>query len=475
MTFVSKMLIGAAGNAGGGAVGWISKVVPQEKQYQAVTRVCHNPTNGNIFIAFNDGSVTTAVGLDYDGNFLRSSRSTGTVVDEGHYRCDVRPYNNQNIFITSNVNESYRYNKFLDSGLSFTTTTGLLGTNRPTYYTAPTSDAHYKFFYTDTTISQWKLKFAKGGRQEDYYTGYGSFYRSVGAMFRATIESTGIISVDGAGRRGDYTQNPGTKVTQGQVAKGQNNINLLCYQDQSPYWVFRYHTTTDANFSLYDVGKYSVPSSNDDMWSAGLFIDSANKTAKVYGNGDNATYIDRSSVAGNYCPTVRYYFLHNQASFFIGGRPQTADIDSNGNIYIIYSNKILLKFNTANQIEWAISIVSSDSPQLTPTVTTMDNDLKVETIDGVECLLLSLRFPMSSSGGVSTTPFYVMKLPLDIVDYTGTYGSITLTQVGQGIGVSSSATNPSLRSLQVVTGDSSFNPSSLTNTQKTATVTTEII
>ena len=61
--------------------------------------------------------------------------------------------------------------------------------------------------------------------------------------------------------------------------------------------------------------------------------------AKVYGNGNDATYIDRSLVARNYCPRVRYYFLHNQASFFIGGRPQTADIDSNGNIYIIYSNK----------------------------------------------------------------------------------------------------------------------------------------
>ena len=294
-------------------------------------------------------------------------------------------------------------------------------------------------------------------------------------MFRADIESAGVISVPGTGQRGDFTQNPGTKVTKGQVAKGQNNINLLCYQDETPYWLFRFWTTTDANFSLYDVGGYNVPSPNSDVWSAGLFIDSANKTAKVYGNGDNPTYIDRSSSAGNYCPTVRYYFLHNQASFFIGGRPQTADIDSNGNIYIIYSNKILLKFNTANQIEWAISIVSSDSPQATPTVTSMDNDLKVETIDGVECLLLSLRFQMNSSGSVSPTPFYVMKLPLDIVNYTGTYGSITLTQVGQGIGVSSSATNPTLRTLTAITSSTSFNPSSLTNTQKTATVTTEII
>ncbi|MDB4352241.1 hypothetical protein OAA60_02305 [Porticoccaceae bacterium] len=473
MTFVSKMLIGAAGNAGGGAVGWISKVVPQEKQYQAVTRVCHNPTNANIFVAFNDGSVTTAVGLDYDGNFLRSSRSQGTTVGEGHYRCDVRPYNEQNIFITSYTNAGYRYNKFLDSGLSFTTTSGVMGTNL-TSYTPTTSDANYKFFYIDTTISQWKLKFAKGGQQGNYYTGYGSFYRSLGAMFRATIESAGLISVDGVALRGGFTTNPGTKATKGQVAKGQNNINLLCYQDEAPQWRLRYRTTTDANFSLYDVGNYSVPSANSDFWAAGLFVDSANKTANVYQSGV-ATYIDKSATAGNYCPTVRYYFLHNQASFFLGGSVQTADIDSNGNIYIIYSKKILLKFNTANQIEWAISIVSSDSPQIAPSSSTMDNDLKVETIDGVECLLLSLRFPMNSSGGVSPTPFYVMKLPLDIVDYTGTYGSITLTQVGQGIGVSSSATNPSLQSLTLLTGSSSLIPSSLTNTQKTATVTTEII
>jgi len=202
------------------------------------------------------------------------------------------------------------------------------------------------------------------------------------------------------------------------------------------------------------------------MENKGVFIDSENKMSAVASVTTTLTKVYRGTTANDYSPNFSYHFNHNST---LGELVSTA-MDSEENIYLLYRNSYLVKFSSSNTIAWCLKL---DNTLVGEEPSAKTDEVKVETIDDTEFLLLSLVYPRESGQNYC---WYVVKAPIDLNNYLGTYGNIQISNYS----FSPTVTTTTLTSFTGPTGNelnsfTTYGPATLTNSAETLTVSTTTI
>lgn len=406
MSVLSRSLIAAAGNAAGGLSYWVDRI-QTNSSYTPSLRSVVNTTEEKIIIT-NGEQLSTRhfVELDYDGGLISSSlytasgvgtRSTLLAIDSNNYN-----------FFSENTSQL----RFVN--LDDTSATILNGNHWNTFNTLGASNYDATGFTADfdqETANDW-IVFVRGGNKATYFTGYGEYYQATVGVAKYSIQSnttseakyiTGAYDSIGAGAR--YVV----------VTRGLSQKYAIMWQDPALAKVkfATYTTVSGVNNPLYNLVQYTFAVG---MESKGIFIDSNDIMSAVTTN-TSQTWIWRASVAGVYEPTKRYVFNHTATL----GDCSSSTMDADGNIYIYYDNGYLVKFSNSNTIEWCLSI---DNTLVGTSFDEYINEIKVQSIDGDEFLLMSLVFPVESGSNYS---WYIIKAPLDFNNYLGTYGNIQVS------------------------------------------------
>jgi hypothetical protein len=256
-----------------------------------------------------------------------------------------------------------------------------------------------------------RLVFVAGGYNTTYYPPY--FQPGLGVFTYEPSKPLSTSLIDGRYVVGNGNES-GYGFRYAMVAAGQNQkFAVAAVNTEITKTLFG--TYSNGSSKSFTYGGNYTSSANHIL--IGLGVDSNDKVSAISAVS-NACMIFKGSVAGTYVPSTRY----SHAISSPVGQYISADFDSDGNAYVLCKNLHLTKFNTSGAVEWCLKLNNS------VTGTSYINDtnhleVKVESIDDTEFLMLCLKYPVETT----TYPFYVIKAPLDLNNYTGTYGNIQIS------------------------------------------------
>lgn len=461
---LSRSLIAAAGNAGGGGLSyWVDRIQQTVTTTPSCLRATVNPTNENIFVycenSSGGASQSNFIELDYDGGLITSKY---TLVNAQPYHCSVQSLGNLNymgnLFSSSNV----AVYKFADGvpapspGYNYLTQNfvGFV----PGAYEAPAFNmVAYEYAGNDV------FTFVRGGYTSTYWTGFGYVFTPqlhVSSYIAANNTTTGGTSASSLDTVG-YGYRDAMII---QSRGGDPDLHVLFCND--PY-------TSNNVFYTYDRGNTTSPFLNGKTvpYSAnfegkGLFLSPDDKLTAVGAVTTSTTWVFRNLTAGQYWPDRYYSFSHNATMGYL----TSSSMDAEGNVYLLYANNYLVKFSSSNTISWAIQITCSVAPAQSTTETL--SEVKIQAINDEEFMLLSMGF---ATEGASVFSFYPMKLPLDLNNYLGTYGVITFSAYSFSPTVTLNTFTPSNRGPGNTNTVNSWNASNLSPGSITTTLTTSSV
>lgn len=408
MSVLSRSLIAAAGNAAGGLSYWVDRVQTPSSRTPFL-RASLDTTNQKISIVGSEQTIGRyLVELDYDGGLIDASlfNSGGAqystdflTIDSDRYFFIPKTSAQLTVTDVGSVNsslfDSIYWNLNAQSGTS-------------------NYDAHSSFAsYDQETVSD-LIVITRGGYTSVYFTGYGTYYKSKALTF--TYNPTNNTTTNQKTIQGSFEPS-GYGARNAIISNSFGQDYCLFWNDPSanPYGIgFAKYTTATTPTPTTDV-KFSVYFAN--FKNIGVFLDSENKMSAVGAVTTSFTRVFRGNTAGDYKPDFAYDFSHGVT---LGNLVSTA-MDSEKNIYLLYQNNYLVKFSSSNTIEWCLNL---DNTLVGLEPATYISEVKVESIDDTEFLLLSLVYPRESG-----QPFcwYIVKAPIDLNNYLGTYGNIQIS------------------------------------------------
>lgn len=407
MSVISRSLIAAAGNAAGSLSYWVDRI-QTSIVYEPSVRATVNTSNQEVIVSTaSNNAHRFYIKLDYDGGLLGASDFQTSGQRDVHASLAIGSNNYH--FMETNASE-YGYAKL---GSVSDSTVDRVRWNTNTELGSSFYDPYSMFVDFDQGTGTDFLVHARGGNKEEYFTGYGTFYQprvgvathnlGTNSTFNGKIWA-GPYEFSGFGARGTM------------IASGSGQKYAVIWSDpaENKTKFATYSSDNTISNCFYNFVQY-VYSSN--MEPAGLFVDPDDLMTAVTAVTTSQTWVWRASVAGTYEPTARYAFAHGTTL----GQCSSSAMDSDGNVYIFYNNGYLVKFSSSNTIEWCLKI---DNTQAGNPMNAAYNEVKVESIDDTEFLLISINFGLEGS---SNFPVYVIKAPLDLNNYTGTYGNIQVS------------------------------------------------
>jgi len=469
-----KTFVAAAGGAGGISY-WIDEIVPDNNDDYA-TRLAFNDTRNTIMLVGvnqTDGK-KQYIQLDQDGAIERESK-TGTM--SGAYSYDSvsvqRGMNNQ--YITIDEAGVYQMDPriFNDSSSGTIQTKDTTISNDATgglsYYNTGYMNERHTLYSDDDYVLV-----AHGGYVTTYFTGYGTYFRSNIIVRRFTYTSSGAITSNGY-KNWDFGYEPYSDSRYIAISpKSSSGYHMVCG------WVYtgfglsniqswnQYRETTNSATAAtkgdnQGSGMQSVVGIEFDSNENFLDVRNFQVTTRIYKNltGSVPTY---------YYPSIYYNLAPNAVS--TSARPIDTGIDSDDNLYILYSTGHIAKLNSSMVLQWTIKIENTlAAPRDVSAI--KYGSLDVRAIDETDVIFVTLT--QVARSGQTTKNISVYKLPIDLDNYTGTYGDYSITNVSSGFTVTNVAVSITLSGggfnfgFQSISSFSS--PSNQTNTTLSVTNT----
>jgi hypothetical protein len=453
MSGLSRSLIAAAGNAAGGLSYWVDRV-QTSSSYTPTLRSVVNTTNENIVITNGEQlSSHYFVELDYDGGLISSSEYT-MAADGTKSTLLAIDSNNYNFFPQTTTNLRY-------VNLDNTSSSTLSSKYNSTYMFLGRSNYDAVSFTADfdqETATDFVV-LVRGGSVATYFTGYGEYYQEAVGVGKINM-ATGSISEEKFNligySSGDYAARDAV------VAHGTGQKYCVFWQSvtEQKTKFATYTTQNGVNNPFYNLVQYTYA---PDMKAKGIFIDSTDKVTAVSARTTSQTWIWRAEVSGVYEPTKRYSYPHGAAL----AHCSSSAMDADGNVYIYYQNGQLVKFSSSNTIEWCLRIdntlVGYEAGN------EYINEIKVQSIDDTEFLLMSLVFPIESG---SNYCWYIIKAPLDLNNYLGTYGNIQISNYSFSPTVTTHNHTRNSAGGGIGNGFGSFSTNNVSNASASVSVTT---
>jgi len=421
---LSRTLIAAAGNAGGGISYWINEVDINASSATFDLVLGASEARESVIVRAQVGSEGRYIELDNAGDYLRSGSETTSSSQQTFI-----PFNNNYLLQAGNSANLREY--YLETGTSSTAlqysysgiansgVTGGYGRNA----LAPglTSDTVCYAF----------------GKREYYYVGpYLAWipYMYVSANYEplANPVTNGARVFSRSGSFGDsYFWQPAVSEN---TYSGKHSV---CFME----------SFSASNLHIADINGSNVSNERRTIYSLSdttknIFVDSTGKTTIVTYEYSNKIKLLRGSTAGSLSSITSSYKFSTSPIY--GGFIASV-MDSNDNIYLLTDALNLFKFTTSNTIDWSLSLTDSRGSFAGRPLNMV---LGVE--GDTEYLYIGKQAELNSSP--ANYKLYIWKLPLDANNYTGTYGTYTI----------SSFTNPTVTSGSITTSAASYSNSAVT-------------
>ena len=396
---LSRTLIAAAGNAGGGLDYWINEVNINQGN-QPNVNISSSEDRESVFVRSSYSSTSKYIEIDNAGDYIRSGSDTlypqygyGFIPFDGSYLLQVNYGSQSRLYNwetgTSNTALQYSWNTVaVSSGSS-----GYLGTNG------------LQLGLTSDTVCYML------GQTEYYYA--GPYLAAVAYMYVSTNHEPLASPVfNSAIRFNGYGTLGSSNFWNPSISKNTyDNRYSACWMESfSGSYIHLAEIDGSNNATERRTISLSDTPSN-------IFVDSTGKTSILTYRYNNQAVILRGSTAGSLSSiTTEYKF---STTIYGGGSNLKSVMDSDDNIYILTDQMRLFKFTTANTIEWSVKL--SDSRGSTDQ---KGFDLTLGVEDGTEILYI---VKTQAFGTPINYRLYIWKLPLDVNNYTGTYGTYTIS------------------------------------------------
>lgn len=421
---LSRNLIAAAGNAGGGLSYWINEVDINASTFNFNLVLGASEARESVMVRAQVGSQGRYIEIDNEGNYLRSGSET-TSSDP----LTFIPFNNNYLLQAGNSGNLRQF--YLETGTSTTAlkysysaigTSGVSGGNGLNAL-APgltSSTVCYAF-----------------GKREYYYSGpYVVFtpYMYVSANYEplASTATNGARQFVGSATLGDsYFWQPAVSEN---TYSGKHSV---CWSE----------SFSASNLHIADINASNVSNDRRTIYSfsdtpKNIFVDSTGKTTILVSEYLNKIKLLRGSTAGSLSSITSTYKFTSSPIY---GGIISSVMDSNDNIYLLTDALNLYKFTTSNTIEWSLSLTDSRG-----SFAQRPFDMVLGVEDDTEFLYIAKQAELNSSP--ANYKLYIWKLPLDANNYTGTYGTYTI----------SSLTNPTITSGSISNSAASYSNSAKT-------------
>ena len=423
---LSRNLIAAAGNAGAGGLSyWVNEVGINQANAPSRINIGASEARGSCLVSSQYSTTAKYIEIDSAGDYVRSGSETlgsdsvyGSIPFDGGYLLqrsygtgNTRLYNwetgtsstalqySYNTVATSGIVGGFGYNN-LQLGLSSDTVCYAFG-KREYYYAGPYV-VWAPYMYVSANHEPLASPVFNSARQF-----YGSGTLSDSYFWQPAVSKN---TYDGKYSACWMESFSDSKIHIATI-DGSNN------------------TSERRSISLSD-----TPSN--------IFVDSTGKTSILTFRYNNQAVILRGSTAGSLASiTTDYKF---STTIYGGGGNLNSVMDSDDNIYILTDQMRLFKFTTANTLEWSLSLTDSRG-----STDQKAYRLELGVEDGTEFLYI---VKTQAFGTPIDYKLYIWKLPLDADNYTGTYGTYTI----------SSFTNPTVTSGSVSNGAASYSTAAKT-------------
>jgi len=453
---LSRKLIAAAGNAGGGVSYWIDEWVPPNTD-DYITRVSVNSNRSSILLVAIS-AYPYFIELDYDGNPIRKSYFSTTTSLNNSYLLDVFPYGSDYAVVHQNP---YSGGYVWTLGLvDETSSTNLREAYRVTYNnTASPPYATYqpggyqpgtqRIYANDSYIAKFDGGYDSFSQSPNYVTAVGAAKMTYSGTTLTVANTNGFITNSGYEEAYD---------------------DLRRAQISSPYGS-NYHLIRWWHYS-YNSNWYSTWNASTGAVSTPMRVAGANQSSgiKLGVNPTNGYLFDITSNNGTACviyyqttgnvntyyyPDTRRNINWNTVTSSTTGYIMDAAIDSDGNMYLLWGRGYIMKISSSFTLEWAASITDSTASYVLASNDEPINSIRIEDVDGTEVMFVTMR--LSAKSGQTTKNIQIHKLPLDLDNYYGTYGNVTYAAVNSSYVTIGSATAQATYNAPVYYGETGTN------------------
>jgi len=456
MTILSTTLIAAAGNAAGGGNYWVNEIIPPDTQTY-ITRVAVNPSKETIILGSNrvDAANRVMYEFDYDGNILRQGQHTPDSGSATYSYSLARGMNDQYLdsHADNNTHKITRYDSATSGSIQRSQAVKYngYGTYYNIYYHAPRGT-----IYSDDDY----CLIPYGGYTNPYYTGYGYLFQPYFGVGRFTYTSAGTVaytndymwelSIDA------YSDSRSIQVSEAS-STGWHIIRGWHYSGRT-YW----HSFRGSQSGTEAVSRWSqIPSNTDGV---AILVDSEDKFFDVIGLTSVKVFRNTSIALPNgYYPNIYW----NVVPSFSSGNCCGADLDSSDNLYIMWNEGYIAKFNSSMVLEWVVRV--QDTQSSVESNASSFGSFGIKTIDGEDVIFASLT--QSSKSGQSTKNINLFRLPINLDEYTGTYDHYSITSAGS-ISVTSTGVSPQATSNGNAVGANTTNFNAFSNITTTSSTIT---
>lgn len=458
MTILSTTLIAAAGNSGGGNY-WINEIIPPTTE-TSITRVAVNPDKQTIMLGsqFTQATGRQYYEFDYDGNILREGSAIPYSGASNYSYTLVRGMNDQ--YLDSHAENSVHRITRYDSATSGSIQRSQVSKSnaRSTFYNT-SYHAPRGTIYSDDDY----CLIPYGGYTNPYYTGYGSYFFPWFGVGRFTYTSAGTVVATNDYTWGldvvTYADTRGVQVSEAS-STGWHIIRGWYYVGGNTYW----QAFNGSQGSGQTVSRYSNITGGES--TVAILVDSTDKFFDVIGNTTLKVLRNTSTaLPDGYYPNISW----NLVPSFSSGSCCGADLDSSDNLYIMWNEGYIAKFNSSMVLQWVVRV--QDTQSSVESTARSFGSFSIETIDGEDVIFATLT--QSSKSGQSTKNINLFRLPIDLDEYTGTYDHYSITSAGS-ISVTNTGVSPSSRNTggAYSVGMGNFNAfSNITTTSSTITNT----
>lgn len=421
---LSRTLIAAAGNAGGGLSYWINEVDINASAYNFDLVVGASEARESVIVRAQVGSEGRYIELDNAGDYLRSGSETTS-----SSQLTFIPFNNNYLLQTGNSANLREY--YLETGTSSTALQYSYSGVATSNVTGGTGrDALAPGLTSDTVCYAY-------GKRDYYYSGpyvVWTPYMYVSANYEplASPVTNGARQFVGSPTLGtSYFWQPAVSKN---TYSGKHSV---CWME----------SFSASNLHIADIDGSNVSNDRRTIYSLSdtpknIFVDSTGKTTIVTYEYSNKIKLLRGSTAGSLSSITSSYKFTTSPIY---GALIASVMDSNDNIYLLTDSLNLFKFTTSNTIEWSLSLTDSRG-----SFATRPFDMVLGVEDDTEFLYIAKQAELNSSP--VNYKLHIWKLPLDANNYTGTYGTYTI----------SSFTNPTITSGSITTSSAAYSSSAKT-------------
>ena len=424
MPSIKKLLQAAAGNAGGGISYWINEVDIDASTFSYNLVAGASEARESVIVRAQVGSEGRYIELDNAGDYLRSGSETTS-----SNQLTFIPFNNNYLLQAGNSTDLREY--YLETGTSSTAL-------QYSYSGVATSNVSggYGLNALAPGLTSDTVCYAYGKR--DYYYS-GPYLVWIPYMYvSANYEPLASPVTNGARQ---FVGNP----TLGDSIFWQPAVSENTYSGK--HSVCFYESFSASNLHIADINGSNVSNETRTIYSfsdtpTNIFVDSTGKTTIVAYEYTNKIKLLRGSTAGSLSSITSSYKFTTSP---ITGALIASVMDSNDNIYLLTDALNLFKFTTSDTIEWSLSLTDSRG-----SFASRPFDMVLGVEGDTEYLYIAKQAELNSSP--ANYKLHIWKLPLDANNYTGTYGTYTI----------SSFTNPTITSSSISNSAASYSNSAKT-------------